>query len=710
MAKRKPVPGLIHQIKPSDLLKLAQQGIIPAGNVSLDTETSGLFTDDGARVSTVSIGWEDPTASWTGIVGTDQWAGGVSTNRLESVGTKDSPHQTMIVSMAWPYDQGLTDTGKPEDDGQMGLWPDAENLPTLEWYALLEWLELLHDLHDGPYIDMHHAKFDMHIMDAGLRTVANSGIDMHDMIDWDTQNVASLFWSMHGTTSLKPTCSRIWGDAESDEQAKVKNYLAKKKLPPGRWDLIPWDIIGSYADQDARLTTRLRIHQQYLIRNKLDGKWLDGKDGRLSVEDAVVRRLETSKMLFRMERRGLPFDHSAAIKASREMNRREIKLVKELPFQPPTLPMAKHYWFGEGVVKGIKGLELHPVSVTDKGEAQLNATVVRKLAERGVPGIDTWRNIQKVSTANARWYEGWGNMAGEDGRLRGSVRQNGTRSGRFSISRVQLQAIPHDYRLAGFTGLDGIPTPRQLIAEGVPKGYRLWELDLANAELRVAALMAKCTRMLKLIGVGADLHGDAATQLFNADPMDDDWGQRRGVAKRANFSLIFGVGWVKLQDDIDVQTGLIMRDDETQALVRDWNKLYPEYQREIRKTMGVVETRQKRHGYGWTQMFNGERRWFVPNEETHKGFNQRVQPTLAQYGINWWLEADAMIERELVKLGEDTEKFGLVMLIHDSMVLLLPEGEDERIVKGVQDIGVRLWGETFPGVPGGVDAKQWGSD
>src|SRR5690625_7075201 len=97
-------------------------------------------------------------------------------------------------------------------------------------------------------------------------------------------------------------------------------------------------------------------------------------------------------------------------------------------------------------------------------------------------------------------------MVGDDGRLRGNVRQNGTVSGRFSISRVQLQSIPHDFRLDGFEVLEGIPTPRGMIGAGVQPGYKLWELDLANAELRVAAMMAKCTRMLDLIHQGKDLH------------------------------------------------------------------------------------------------------------------------------------------------------------------------------------------------------------
>lgn len=701
-------------IKPSELLALAEDGIMPAGNVSLDTETSGLFTDDGARVATVSVAWEDQDGVWGDLVDTEMCDWGSQTYNIEEVGLGALGYsiRTPVVSFAWPFDQGLSCTGKPEDTGQGSLLPDAENLPDSEYQALLDWLRLI-ARQRGPYLDFQHGKFDLHIVAAGLRTNPALAIDLEPWVAWDTQNVTNLLWSYTGTTSLKPTTQRLWHDGADDEQQKVKDYLRKSKLPTGRWDLMPWSIIGRYADKDARLTTRLRIHQQYIVEEGADGTWLDGTGTRMTLQEAIDRRLDTSKMLYRMERRGLPFAADRVGDISRELDRRIAGLTHELPFHPATLPAAKHYWFGTGKNRqGVEGLGLQPVSVTENGEPQLNAYAVQKLAIRDVPGIETWRDLQKAKTANDRWYRGWGSMLGDDGRLRGSVRQNGTVSGRFSIERVQLQAIPHDFRLGGYPVLDGLATPRGLIGAGVADGYRLWELDLANAELRVAALMAGCERMLTLIGEGADLHGDAAQQLFGVHPDDPTWGRMRGVAKRANFSLIFGVGWEKLQNDIDTQTGVVLSDEEAQRLVYDWNGLYPEYQRAIKRTSAALKGRQMKHGKGWVQVFNGERRWFTATEETHKAMNQRVQSSLAQFGNSWWLSSDAIIDEELTEAGygDELHKTGLVMLIHDSMVLLLPTagGLDEKIVRMVQDDGVRLWGETFPGVPGGVDATVWG--
>lgn len=655
------------KVKPTDLLRLYSNGVKPAGRVALDTETSGLHVDDGARVAVVSLAWEH----------SPEWD--------EHLENHDG-----IVSVAFPFDQGTQGTGKPEDDGQASFFEDDVNLPLEEWVALLEWLEKL-ARDKGRYLVMHHAKFDMHMMAVGCRPWDDIGVYLDEALLWDTQNVCHLAWPFH-RTSLKPTAKRIWGIAETDESEIVQQYLRKAKLPAGRWDLVPWDIIAPYAEQDARLTIRLYLHQYGLLQEGQLVDWMPEEEATWLID----RRLEVTKMLFNMERRGLPFNAPKALETGKVIDRLVADLEAKLPFQPPTLPMAKHYWFGEGIKNGVKGLKLTPYGYTQSGQAQVNAQVVEKMADDGVPHADIWRDLQKLQTVGSRWYHGWGNLAGKDGRLRASVRQNGTVSGRFSVERVQLQAIPHDYRLTGDI-LKNIPTPRKLIAEGVPEGQELWELDLAQAELRVAALYANCERMLALIHKGDDLHGDAAQQLFDITPDDPQWGEMRNVAKRANFSLIFGVGADKLRGDIEAQTGIVLSYEDTKQLVYDWNALYPEYRQAIEMHQNIIERRQRKEGHGWIQLWNNERRWFTAEEEAHKAFNQRVQPALAQFGLDWWLKTDRIVEGK----GE------LVMTVHDSIVLLLDSATASETATAVQDAGLQLWDEVFPGVPGGVDMKRW---
>lgn len=702
-----------HQMGPRHLLALAQQGLLPKQPVALDTETSGLRVDDGARVSTVSVAWIDPDNEWEWVPN-QCWDGGISTNRVEKI---DSGVEVRVISFAWPLDQGVAGTGKveeqrllnPNPEGMLDLGltlaPDSANLERADWLALLDWLRCLPDL------TMHNSKFDCHQMKAGVRRWPSSGLDLMDQVGWDTQNVNDLLYGYCRSTALKgpstPT-EKFWGEGESGEKAVISEYLRKKKLPKGRWDLMPWHIIAKYADQDARLTARMRYRQELDIMNRRAGEWMDGEEGRLELRRAVERRMDVTRMLYRMEQRGLPFDVEGAWEASEQLKKRAAGFEAELPF-PATLNSAKHYWFGTGLWRGIEGQGLKPISTTASGAPSLTGADMLKLIQRGLPGVDVWRQYNKATDADARWYEGWASKAGIDGRLRTSVRQNGTRSGRFSVEGIQLQAIPQSYKLSGFEVLEGVPTPRDLIERGIPEGWVMYELDLANAELRVAALFAGCTRMLDMIDRGLDLHGETAKELFHVEPDAPEWDQRRSIAKRANFSLIFGVGWEELARNIESNTGIALSERESQTLVRSWNKLYPEYRQQIdlqsRKVQELEDSSRSRGVGGYIQTANGERRWFARIEDKHKAFNQLVQPSLAQFGIGWWLQSDAYITSKLT--DEELAIGGTVLLIHDSMVLLLPKGKADKIVAKVQQIGVKLWSKTFPGVPGGVDAKPW---
>src|SRR5690625_2860761 len=344
-------------ILPTQLLELAKQGKHPTGYVALDTETSGLHIDDNARMSAISIAFVDENNGLTEHIPLGLWDNGSATKQTHQIGDQQVP----IVSLAWPYDQGLAQTGKPEDTNQGALFPEADNLPLSEWQALKDWLQLLGER--GPYLTMHHSKFDLMILRAGIRgyehTKHGSGIELEPQTAWDTQNVAHLLWSYHGTTSLKPTSTREFGEDLEDEQQKVKEYLRKKKLPTGRWDLIPWDIVGPYADLDARLTLRLTLHQQWLLSQGA-ADWLDGTKRRMNAKQAIERRMNTTRMLYRMEKRGLPYDSSQVGKVTAELRKRIQQLEQELPFKPATLAGAKRYWFGEGT----EGLGLRPAAAT----------------------------------------------------------------------------------------------------------------------------------------------------------------------------------------------------------------------------------------------------------------------------------------------------------------------------------------------------------
>src|SRR5699024_12107971 len=123
---------------------------------------------------------------------------------------------------------------------------------------------------------------------------------------------------------------------------KVKEYLRKKKLPTGRWDLIPWDIVGPYDDLDARITLRITLHQQWLLSQGA-ADWLDGNKRRMNDKQAIERRMNNTSMLYRMYKRGLPYDSTQVAKVTAELRRRSQQQEQDLPIKQATLTKAQSY-------------------------------------------------------------------------------------------------------------------------------------------------------------------------------------------------------------------------------------------------------------------------------------------------------------------------------------------------------------------------------
>lgn len=760
-------PAKIH---PSTLVRLMKsRGLKPHHPAAIDTETSGLWVDAGARVSTVSVAWvldEDEVTEWAAFLGNEEqhlWDTGIWTLRREIThGARSSawPHgdwlgREWVLSMAWPFDQGALGTGKAEDrtdeitaECKKGLladiWepdppePDSANLPRAEWSQLGSWLR---SVGRDVGLTMHNAKFDIHMMNAGVRGYDWAGVDLIDYVDWDTQSGADIWvgWrtadSGKSTTSLKPNSTWLWGEHEGDEKKTIAAYLKKHKFPTGRWDLMPWRVVARYADQDARLTARYRrwqeaeqarVYKCRAGREYIEYGWKAGYSSQ-----AFQRRMDTMRMLTRVERRGLPFDGELARDAGRRLQERidEVQAKLQAELGTVTLPVAKHYWFGvgdklvpdqeTGDKRDVRGHGLTDYGKTEKGEPIVDQATLARMQRDKYPLVDEWMVYKKLTDAKSRWYDGWTDRTGPDGRLRTGFRQNGTASGRFSVEEIQLQAIPADYKIKGGP-LAGLETPRDLIGAGVPEGYDLWEMDLAQAELRVAADMAKCERMLRMIEAGEDLHGYTAKELFGIDESHPEWGMYRQVAKRGNFSLIFGVGWRTFSATLWKEAGVDWGEQETRQMIEAWNALYPEYKAAIRSHEAVVMRRYDKFGVGWIEeKTTGERRWFTKwdieyfNPDTqrvergaHKAFNQRVQPALAQYGIDRWLAEEQYLTERASREGWDSGA-GLVLMVHDSSVLLLPHEVGEEVTADLKLMGERLWDERFPGLPGGLDISRW---
>lgn len=649
--------------------------------VALDTETNGLYVDSGSRVAVVSFAFRD---AW------------------------GQP----IRSYAIPFDQGLADLPlgpKSLDDKttrRLDRWPDggaesyAPNLYPAQWHTLMNWL-------NKQRLVFQNAKFDLQQIRAGLRNhESTTGYDLADAFCWDTMLGNHVLMPQY-PTGLKPTSVRLGlteGDEDAEQQA-LKPWLGPltgKNADP-RFDLVPWDVIAPYAAQDAVLTLALYEYQHETYFDGPDGA--DIEHGGLPEATLwwqhIAREHDLTVCLYRMENRGIGFDAEEMEQDAFTLESFKEGVAQRLPFDP-TPTKASKFFFGP---KDEGGLGVLPFNdKMTKGGAhvaprpQMDDEVVQRLVKQQVPWSQDYALHEAAKSALSKWYDAWPAMVGADGRLRTNHRQAKVVSGRLSVERVQLQAIPQDYQFKDWAP-EGLRTPRRFL---VPKpGHALWEVDASQCEMRVATAMSGCTPMLDGFLAGDDAHDITTKRMFpDIDPTGDDWTEYRQVGKRCGLGMLYGAGVMTIREQIAKFTGRTYPVKQVSEWVSLYRQTFPQFARASDAAAHAAEDK------GFVRLVNGRERWFSAYEPAHKAFNQVIQGSVAE------VMKDVMVDVEHAYPG-------IVLLqIHDSLVLeVADDNEGESIVRVVQDLMVghfahafaRRWTKTGPvvHVPFASDIKRW---
>lgn len=595
--------------------------------VSVDTETSGLHQDDGARVSTVSLCWR----------GEDE----------------------ALVKMALPFDQGRLSEKMPYL--QMDLFEDVAmdpNLPQEDWEDLANWLS------SRDLLVMHNGKFDLHMFEAGTRHYPGFSLDGVEV--WDTMVAAKELDPLE-PVGLDAVAERLGFGGKTDKNL-VQEWLASRKLDKGRYDLVPWDIMEPYATGDGDLTWKTFEYQQGQL--EVVDEWRVNK---------ILREQKLMRVLHKIERRGIPYDVARSMEIAEQLEEKIAELESRRPFGP-TLAAARDYFFSR---QGAK-----VVTRTAAGLASLDEQTTRQMVKDGIPWAEDYALLNKLKTSASMWYRGYAEKAGQDSRLRCSFRQTKVVSGRMSVERIQLQAIPKVNKEV-----------RELLGEGhsvrslicAVDGRTLWNLDLQQAELRVAAKYARCEKMLGMLAEGADFHAITTKAVLGVDETHPEWKLKRDTGKRLTFSSIFQIGGLTLQENLarvaDIHLGL----PECNLMVQRWRALYPEFGDAYRKAEQLASKR------GWVRQLPGtleESRSYYGEYDFHNtAWSRMVQGSLAE-ALKLWLIA-----------SEEKYPGAMVLTVHDSIVLET-RYSDAATAQGVAELGGSMLTELF-GIEMLAEAGPW---
>jgi DNA polymerase I-like protein with 3'-5' exonuclease and polymerase domains len=596
----------------------------------VDTETSGGHPDDGARVACVALAhtYEDGS----------MWSVGL------------------------PFDQGERDKFP---NPQLGLNLFGEqvdpNLPEEAWIELLDWLART------PLV-FHNAKFDLQLLRVGTRHWA--GRCLIRMLLWDTMVAQRIMDPTHDV-GLDVTLKRLGLGAKVGLDG-VKGWLKGHKYPTHRYDLVPWEIIEQYVIADAENTA-------VLYRRQLDRLATGDHRGGPDAVERIAREWGLLRTLYAMENRGVGYDAEESLRAAEILEADADRIEATMPFQ--VNPKSAHaYFFGK--------LHLIADRMTDGGKPSLDMQQVRDWIKEGVPYAEEYAEVTKKRRAVSMWYRGYPEKLGHDGRLRTSYKQTRVKSGRMSVGRVQLQAMPKSDK-----GFENIPQIRKLVVPA--EGMGLWNLDLSQAELRVASIYSRCRRMLDMLEQGIDQHGATCEAVLRVkkeelDPVE--WKVKRDIAKRLNFSGIFQIGPDHFQHILAKMADLHLELDECKDIVYGWRNMYPEFGVAYKRADKKASTeRFVRIMPNTPYEFQS---WFAPTDFPNTAWNRIVQGSLAEFFKLW------MIEVEKRWPGY------LLLTVHDSLLLEAKPDEGQHLSEEVAAWGAETASNLF-GIEMKVDIDRW---
>jgi DNA polymerase-1 len=455
-----------------------------------------------------------------------------------------------------------------------------------------------------------------------------------------------------------------WVKAQRAQGVKglsVCNTGMTEKVQAYAWSAIPSDDPAYllYAGLDAVVARRLLeilITEGGAPAELLETEqWLAGASNRLQIRGALVDRTVLDEL------------HAEAQAATEAANEK----VRAITGLNVTQRAKLIDWFGENGVDWSAWSE-HGGEMTkpSKNNPNGNPSIAKKnifvlktfdLTEDGFKVVDAMIEAQQHADALTK-TQGVLDALGPDNRVHSTLLTVGTVTGRMASKGPNMQNFSKkDQRVRGMF----VPAP----------GNVLISCDFSQVELRVVAALAGETSMVEAVLQGVDLHQHTADKL----------GITRDLAKTLNFLILYGGGPTKFA----ASSGLTKA--KGIEIIENFWASYPAIEAYNQEMIGMkqgVRTISYRYvPIGW---YIDEERG-IRNPKYYKNLNSQVQSSARDLIVDaWW-----RLEHEF---GMGDLVWGL---IHDEMVLEVPEDRVDEALKAVQTCMTM----EFLGVPIAAEAS-----
>lgn len=429
------------------------------------------------------------------------------------------------------------------------------------------------------------------------------------------------------------------------------------------WAAVPSWMMADYSAYDAELAYRLF-------------EYLWPKVQREKVEEAWNHKQEFTRLIIEMERRGICVDVDKCnrlatvgdtvleeMKDYHGVNLGSPKGLYKLLIEELGLPVVKRNPPTKKMLQN--GIKIGDPSF-DKEAMEEYEQILERVDNDTAKDILTYRGWQKATSSN---YKPYVQLLSPDGRLRPNYKLHGTRTGRMSCEKPNLQQIPR---------ISSKPWNGQLkscfVAEA---GFRLWEADYSQLELRLATAYAKIPELLAVFEEGRDIFDELSKEL----------GWSRQDTKGFVYSTQYGAGPPRISRVFGVSQ------EKAAELIANYYQRYPAFQ--VLNDMAKMKCMRN----GKVQVWSGRYRHFLDRKkDAHKAFNSVIQGGAAD-----------IMERTMLRVWraiDNHDDCRMLLQVHDSIVFEIREGMEDKY----REIIVNEMENVQPdfGVKFAVDWHEWG--
>lgn len=317
----------------------------------------------------------------------------------------------------------------------------------------------------------------------------------------------------------------------------------------------------------------------------------------------------------------------------------------------------------------------YPVlNYTATGNPSSDKNTLEKLAELGFDVCVQMREYSTLSKLYSGYVNGIPKMLDYDGRLRGNFNSTGTKTGRFSSDRPNLQNQPNN---------SAYPVRKAFIAT---PGYELKVADYSQIELRCMAHVTQDPVFLDAFRRGLDVHQQVA----------DDLGITRKQAKIVNFAVLYGMTYMGLAIQLKIT------EKAAKKIIQDYENTYKGFYRwKVAVEEKVLREHHSRTIFGRVRRMPYVTRSNMRNAALRQGVNATIQGMAAD-----------IIKLAMIKLHkkwtiEDNYGARILLQVHDELVCEAPKEHIQRAYNELIETMENVVKLSVPIIADGTICSSW---